>query len=278
MVFSKLISDLNQKADAFLAKEGIGSFHLWAQDALVKSRLHETFDFHEVIKHSFQSSFPIQNFKSFEFSDLPFTLSRGKHCFIDLYCWQRRPTTVHDHHFSGAFLCLEGQNQDLHFEFQERKRWSSYYSQGNLLLTKTRELKRGDAVAIAPLDQFIHQNHHHGDLTINLTLRTPDLGEESLSNYFYSGLKQTKNPFLLHRTERLLKILALGLIDTASLDITQDDAITFLIRTYGTESQNESLLELRQALRARIQQELAMNIDDLILEHEKKMDDLYESY
>lgn len=274
----KCTQELTRAGDAFISQFGPLDFHLKAHELLLGAKLHEIYNFEELVKASFQSDFnPDQNYGGFQFSDLPITVSMGQHCFLDLYFWRRRPTVIHDHHFTGAFQCLEGTNVDLEFEFKTSKKIGLYHDLGSLELKQSRTLKAGDIAPIDLLDKFIHQNHHQAELTINACFRTPDIGETNLSNYLYSGLRFEKHPDVLNRVNRLMSFINMGAFDVKKLDLTLDDAINFLIRNNRSESQSKKFLEVKKYMGGLVEAE-GLDIEMLIKQHELKMDELEDQY
>ena len=270
-----LATRLTHEGDAFISAHGPLKFHEKAGSLLQEARLHEFYRFEDLVSASFHKNFnPDQNYGSFQFSDLPVTIAMGKHCFLDLYFWRRRPTVIHDHHFTGAFQCLEGSNVDLEFEFIKSKSVGRYHDLGEVKLKHSRHLKKGDIAPIDLLDKFIHQNHHQAELTINACFRTPDIGETNLSNFLYSGLRFEKHPEVLNRVNRLISFVNIGPFDIKTLDLNADDAINFLIRTYKTESKSKKLLDLREFMKTLTTED----IDALMDEHELKMDELENQY
>lgn len=283
MVFMKhfisIAQDLVQSGDKFLSTHGPEEFHHKASELLAQANLHQSFNFGELVEKSFASDFNHpQNYASSQFSDFPLTVAHGDKCFLDIYFWRRRPTVIHDHHFTGAFQCLQGNNVDLEFEFKETRKLGSYHSLGKLNLKHTRNIKSGDIVAIDLLDKFIHQNHHQADLTVNVCFRTPDIGATNLSNYLYSGLRYEKHPDLLNRTNRLLSFLYLGDFNTEKLTLTPDDALNFLIRNHYSTSQSSSFLKLKAQLDKRVKEELGIDVTKLLEEHENRMEELENLY
>lgn len=271
--------DLTQKGDAYLSEHGPLKFHEKAHSLLIEARLHEVYRFEDLVGATFSDEFNTnQNYGSFQFSDLPVTISQGKHCFLDLYFWRRRPTVIHDHHFTGAFQCLEGNNVDLEFEFVKSKKIGAYHDLGEVRLKQTRNLLKGDIAPIDLLDKFIHQNHHQADLTINACFRTPDIGATNLSNYLYSGLRFEKHPELLNRVNRLLSFINIGAFNLKDLNLNIDDAINFMIRTYRSESRSTKFLETRSYLKAMVQTQTGLDLDFLMDQHEIKMDDIENQY
>ena len=202
----------------------------------------------------------------------------GEHCFLDIYFWRRRPTVIHDHHFTGAFQCLEGNNVDLEFEFKKTQKLGLYHDVGELNLKQERNLKKGDIAPIDLLDKFIHQNHHQAELTINICFRTPDIGETNLSNYLYSGFRYEKHPDLLNRINRLMSFIYIGDFKIDELKINIDDALNFLIRNYRSESHGKRFMEVKNYMEHKIKSELGIDLTKLLDEHEMKMDHLENQY
>lgn len=271
----ELATSLTKSGDEFISTHGPLKFHEKAHQLLKEAKLHEVYRFEDLVSASFSKDFnQDQNYGSFQFSDLPVTIAMGKHCFLDLYFWRRRPTVIHDHHFTGAFQCLEGINVDLEFEYVKDKKLGLYHDLGEVKLKHSRTLIKGDIAPIDLLDKFIHQNHHQAELTINACFRTPDIGETNLSNYLYSGLRFEKHPEVLNRVNRLMSFINIGSFDVKALDLNTDDAINFLIRTYKSESKNKKLMEVRSFIKTLVD----LDIDELMDQHELKMDELENQY
>jgi hypothetical protein len=278
----KLIQTANEltlRGDDFIRKHGSEEFHLEAGKLLLNSQIADSFDYQELVEESMRPGLnKIQNFNSFEFSDLPITLSRGESCFVDIYFWRRRPTVIHNHHFTGAFQCLMGANLDLEFVFKYKQELGQYHHMGELTLVKSRKLSKGDVAAIAFMDKFIHQNHHLADLTVNLCLRTPEVRDKNIANYLYSGLRYEQDNILLARGRRLLQLIGLGQFGHENLTIDRDDAICFLIQTFATTSQNPRLLEFVDTLSQRIKSELSIDVIKLLIDHERELDRIEDLY
>jgi hypothetical protein len=279
MNISELAKKINRKGDLFIDKKGTKDFHQYATELLTSSGFNKAYNFQDIVNSAFKSTTSLkQNFKQLEFSDLPLTLSRGKHCFIDVYFWRRRPTVIHNHHFSGAFMCLEGSNVDLEFDFVKSAKIGKHHDLGKLILRKTQNLKAGDVATIAPLDKFIHQNHHQADLTINLCFRTPEIKAKNLSNYLYSGLRFEKNPVLIGRTSRLRRFIDLGQFKFKDLNLTNDDAIHFLIQNHKTNSLNPRLMKVMKTLDNRLQDEFGVNVPQMMDDHEMQFEKIENEY
>lgn len=275
----RLAKKLVQAGDLFLQKKGPQKFHVEAARLLTEAKFQSKYSFEELVQLSFKKKCEsIQNYKAFEFSDLPLTLARGENCFLDLYVWRRRPTTIHNHHFMGAFQCLEGSNVDLKFSFKTKKKLGKFHSLGNLKLDETRTVTKGIVVPIDLGDKFIHQNHHHHDLTVNLCFRTPDFKAKNIANFLYSGLRYEKEQNLLMRTERLFRLLKMTSIKSKDLKLDLDDALCFLIQSFGSVSENKNFLVFREELARRVKKELKVDIDELMNFHESELDLIQANY
>ncbi len=270
---------LVSKGDDHLARLGHHSFSNLACELLSSAGLPHLYDFNQLMKDTFKSGSTFeQNYRGFEFSDMPLTLARGERCFIDLYFWRRRPTVIHNHHFTGAFQCLLGQNVDLDFEFHVKEKVGIHHQVGELILKQQRILRSGDISSIGLLDEYIHQNHHQADLTVNLCFRTPDIGDTHLSNYLYSGLKFEKHPRLIHRVALLEAAVHMGEMDFESFDLTLDDALFFLLCHYGTESRSKKFLSLRDFLHQKILNETTLDLKKMFDIHALKMEQIESEY
>jgi hypothetical protein len=276
----KLARGLVKKGDAFLQQHGARNFHQAAAELLNQVDLPGAYDYSELIQAAFASSFDRigQNFSALEFSDLPLTLARGQQCFIDIYFWRRRPTVIHNHHFSGAFQCLLGTNVDLEFTFAQQRKLGRFHALGEISVKQQHLIRPGDIQSIAPMNKFIHQNHHHSDLTINICFRTSELKQGHLSNYLYSGLRFEKHPLLLQRTHRLFKMAQLQAVNFKQLQLSLDDAIYFLLQTEGMESQHPSLLELKGLLERKVKRECGLEIANLLKLHEIALEKIQDEY
>lgn len=272
-----ILKKLNKKGDAFIAKHGINDFHKKAAELLADANLPSRYNFQELVNHSLSGKHT-QYFQSLEFSDLPLTLSFGEHCFIDVYFWLRRPTVIHNHHFAGAFMCLQGNNLDLEFIFKKERKLGKFHDLGVLTLKQERNMRPGDIAEIAFMNKFIHQNHHLDELTVNLCFRTPREPNKNLSNYLFSGLRYEKDSVLLGRVARLQRMIDLGVLDHRKANVTIDDAIYFLIQTFETRSQNPRLIRIRKSLDQRVKEEAGIDIDQLLRDHHKQFEEIENNY
>lgn len=271
-----LAKKINKKGDHFIKKNGINEFHKKASE-LLNAQVASQFDFQEIVEESFKVKHP-HYFGQLEFSDLPITISRGTHCFIDLYFWRRRPTVIHNHHFAGAFMCLTGKNVDLEFSFKKELHLGQFHALGKLELKRQKQMVAGDITEIGFMNKFIHQNHHQSDLTVNLCFRTPQTPGKNLSHFLYSGLRYEKNPLLLGRVQRLLRFIDLGDFDLNKVEFNNDDAIHFLLQTYETRSANPRLLKTINLMNKKIKKELGLDISKLVRIHDEQMEKIESEY
>ncbi len=274
-----IAKNLVKKGDLFINKFGEKDFHKEAVQLLSSAKIYESFNYKELALNAFEKSFNHeQNFKHLEFSDLPLTIARGEKCFVDLYFWRRRPTVIHNHHFRGAFQCLEGLNIDSEFKFTKLKQFTRSHSLGKLEEKRVKTLKQGEIEGINFQDKFIHQNLHQSDLTVNLCFRTADVPKKNLSNFLYSGFKYEKEQSSLSRVERLLAFTRINDFDYKKLNLNLEDAINFELMTYGSESKNPFFLKLKKYLAQKVKDETGLNISSLINQHEKILDKIESEY
>jgi hypothetical protein len=276
MKFIEIVKKLNRKGDAFIKKNGSAHFHHYAAEILHASDVWKEYNFQDVAAAVFDKH--THNFPNLEFSDLPVTLARGEKSFIDVYFWRRRPTMIHNHHFNGAFLCLEGHNVDLEFHFKKEKKLGKYHDLGTLDLVHTRPIAPGIVAPIAALDKFIHQNHHQSDLTVNLCFRTPEFSKKHISSYLYSGLRSEKNPEMMARVHRLRRLIDMGDFDIKKLKISDDDALYFLVSYYDSRLQNKRLVDLLTHLNGRIKKNLGIHLPKLLVKHDLQLEKLENEY
>ena len=148
---------------------------------------------------------PAQSFPNREFGEIPFTLFRSDIFFLDLYIWNKFETSIHDHHFCGAFKLLAGRSQQHVYEFTESEVLNPLISKGKLTKIRSENLKIGSTQKIELGDNFIHQVCHLGHPTVTLCLRTTGL-LDNLFCYHTSGYRFKYN-FNPHRVSKFLDYL-----------------------------------------------------------------------
>jgi hypothetical protein len=148
---------------------------------------------------------PIQSFPNREFGEIPFTLFRDDFFFLDLYIWNKFETSIHDHHFCGAFKLLAGRSHQHVYEFTESEVIDPLISKGKLTKIRSENLKIGSIQKIEAGDKFIHQVCHLGHPTVTLCVRTTNL-LDNLFCYHTSGYRFKYN-FNPHKVSKFLDYL-----------------------------------------------------------------------
>ena len=272
-------SRLTRAGDKFIQKSGPQKFYEEAAALLDKASMHKHFSFEDLVIGSFGKNFNHeQNFKSLEFSDLPVTIARGEHSFVDLYFWRRRPTTIHNHHFTGAFQCLHGSNVELKYKFTKERRLTRFHTMGELKEIKETKVLPGDIECIDLQDKFIHQSHHQADLTVNLCFRTPDFKGKNLANFFYPGLKYEKNALTLQKAQRLYAFALIEDFKLDKVDVAPEVALTFLIETLNMGSSHPAVKKLQNNFMRKFKSESKLDLAKLFQTHENYLDHLIEKY
>ena len=137
---------------------------------------------------------PAQQFPSGHFADLSFTLFRNENFLLDLYFWNHQDTSIHDHHFSGAFKVIQGESFHIEYDFQKSKVITPWLQEGKLKIKEQSNLVAGDVKTILFKHDFIHQNMHTTNPCVTLCLRTLDHPKISLSSYYNLGMKILMTP------------------------------------------------------------------------------------
>lgn len=121
------------------------------------------------------------------FSDEATTLWSNGELSLEIYKWRHRDTGIHDHHFAGAFMLLEGSQFNLTFEFFPKSIFRTG-EWGELHLQSSKTMIPGDSLQITEGQHFIHQTLHFPPEAVTICLRT--IGTKSpLSSYFLGGLR-----------------------------------------------------------------------------------------
>lgn len=151
------------------------------------SRFHErpAFDAGSLLDEIQDIELPLQNFPNREFSDFPLTLVRREKFLIDMYVWLRSDTSIHNHHFSGAFKVLKGSSFQVNYKFISHRVLGESLEEGKLERLAVSHLQKGAVEKILYHDQFIHQVLHLEQPTITLCVRTPPSEENALAVYLY---------------------------------------------------------------------------------------------
>ncbi len=135
-----------------------------------------------------------QYFKSGEFADYNFTLFNSENFNIDLYIWTKKHTSIHNHHFTGAFKILYGSIYTEEFEFKCERHLNDFLDYGKLKLIKSQTASTGFTQEIKILDNFIHITRHLNNPTITICIRDKKTLAKPISGFFRNGLKINHSP------------------------------------------------------------------------------------
>jgi hypothetical protein len=115
---------------------------------------------------------PEQSYPTQDFSEKSITLFRSGDLFLDLYWWEDRITSKHDHNFFGAFKVIQGIYFQQIFSFDSEKILMPGVVKGTTRLIN-QDLKPPGHVEIIPMgESFIHQVYHLNGPSVTLCLRT----------------------------------------------------------------------------------------------------------
>jgi len=142
-----------------------------------------------ITKELINLKLPDQNFPNKDFSDLPITLIRKEKFCLDLYWWSHTDTSIHNHHFTGAFKVIHGSSFQIIYKFNKSKKINKDFETGELLKIKYHELKLNSVFPIELLDTFIHQVFHQSTTTVTICLRSLPTTEKFLSGFLYPNFK-----------------------------------------------------------------------------------------
>lgn len=145
---------------------------------------------------------PEQTFNGQEFSQFPLTLLSKNGIHLDLYHWIGSNTSIHDHHFHGAFKVLRGEYVQRVYEFETLDQPISGLATGKLKIKEERTLSEGEVVEIHPGDKFIHETWHPAGECVTACLRMRKTSG-SLHSYLSPGLKISHENFDLKVTKQL---------------------------------------------------------------------------
>lgn len=132
---------------------------------------------------------PFQTYPDAIFSDFPFTLARTPKVHLDMYYWFHTDTSVHNHHFSGAFKVIQGKSHQLSYEFKVSNKVDEHLFEGQTIKKSDLILSVGDVHRIHPQDEFIHQVIHLEKPTVTLCLRTDNLPGMNLWSFILPKYK-----------------------------------------------------------------------------------------
>ena len=75
---------------------------------------------------------PKQSFPNDQFGELPITIFSNDDFFIDMYLWNLKHTSIHNHSFEGAFKLLSGKSHQTVYEFEVSEVISNIIKKGKL--------------------------------------------------------------------------------------------------------------------------------------------------
>lgn len=151
------------------------------------------------------------------FSDECLVLFVHDHFTIEIYHWLYSDTGIHDHNFQGAFQCLDGEDHQVEFHFENAKEIFEGLEQGKLIEVSNSIIRPGDTQEIRSEDHFIHAVAHSPS-TWNLCVRTKGDKSQVLKAYHTQGyryaLRKDREEMLLSHG---LDALKLETLDSADL-------------------------------------------------------------
>jgi hypothetical protein len=131
-----------------------------------------------------QQSFPQNGM----FADFALTVWRSEDVFLDIYVWNGSETSIHDHHFAGAFRVVAGSYHQTDYRFSESQECAPGLWKGVLEINATQDLLLNNTYPIQAADGLIHRVLHPVCPSVTLCLRTTPLSP-SLHVYFPAGYK-----------------------------------------------------------------------------------------
>jgi len=170
---------------------------------LEEFQLNFTPDLNTLIKEMPELDLPIQNFTQNQFSDYPLTLVRSNKLLADIYFWYKSDTSIHNHHFCGAFKVIAGESFQINYEFKKQHSISEGLDVGELIKVQNKHLKLGAVQSIKRRDQFIHHVFHIGKPTVTLCIRTPSFQDEALAAFIYPKYRITLGPLTVNQLKWL---------------------------------------------------------------------------
>ncbi|PON11348.1 hypothetical protein C2W62_45310 [Candidatus Entotheonella serta] len=139
-----------------------------------------------------------------EFGDVAVTMARNPDFRIDAYMWNGgRDTSIHDHHFMGAYRPIFGRSRELSFTFEPQCNIDKVLTQGQLTHRETLLLEIGEARAIPLGEALIHLVEHVDTPTITICVRTYDVPGHQLQQYFFPGYRLAYGQFRVTSQKKL---------------------------------------------------------------------------
>ena len=160
------------------------------------------------LRRLLQLEYPRQSYPLDEFGDAAITVARNADFRIDVYLWNGgRDTSIHDHHFTGAFRPIFGVSRQHRFVFEPGSDCGPGLTEGVLRHSETRSVSRDEAVGIPIGDPLIHMVEHLGEPTLTVCVRTDDLCGRHLNGYWFPGYRCVDGSSLRKQTRKRLNLL-----------------------------------------------------------------------
>lgn len=166
-----------------------GSFSTDATKLLSKVAFHEKFS-QEILPELRKRHSEKSHLLEYDcvFSDECLVLFVHEHFTIEIYHWLYSDTGIHDHNFQGAFQCLEGEDHQVEFQFENPKEIFEGLEAGKLIELSKAIIRPGDTQEIRNDDRFIHAVAHSPS-TWNICIRTKGDKSQVLKAYHTQGYR-----------------------------------------------------------------------------------------
>lgn len=115
---------------------------------------------------------PVQRDLHASFGDPPITIYNSPRFHIDVYFWLEGTTSVHQHHFCGAFQVLHGSSLHSWYEFEKHESLNIFTEIGEMNLKACNLLNVGDVQEIRAGRQYIHALFHLEQPSATIVVRT----------------------------------------------------------------------------------------------------------
>lgn len=176
------------------------------------------------------------------FSDECLVLHAHENFTIEIYHWLYSDTGIHDHNFQGAFQCLEGEDHQVIFRFENEREVFEGLEEGKLIEVSQSVIRPGDTQEIRNQDHFIHAVAHSPS-TWNICVRTKGDKTQILKAYHTQGFRYAL------RKDREEKLLAFELGDLKINSLESTDLL-HVFHMLGTKPGH-------QDIRIKVDRELA---------------------
>ena len=205
----KWMSELEQEVGA--EWEAVGK-DLSAFPQLCQQRLAEIpfdMDCATFVEQLLQLDYPSrQGYPNKEFGNVAITVASNEDFRIDVYVWNMgRDTSIHDHHFTGAYRPIYGISKQLSFSFEPETECDAGLTKGILRHCETRTIANSDAAEIPLGEKLIHLVEHIGFPTVTVCIRTHDLPSHHLNSFFFPGYRLVYDRQFPLATRKKLKLL-----------------------------------------------------------------------